>query len=316
MDSDAQTRQGDARSVFHRDWWLNAVAPNGWRRIGVSDEDALALVAVTTGRSWMPTLRAPPLTWNAGPGGAIPAFGDRLDRKAASALDALLQSLPDDHHILLPLAAPTEAAVTISAAGFAVHARVTYVLEADADRQVTKNKRRELRQARAEHEVRRHSAAEGLAIVDALTAQTFARQGLVRPYGRTQLDGLLRATEANGCLDVRVAYHAGEPHAAGVFVEDGDEVVYLLGGYGDAAGGSGPMALVLDTTIEDARARHRRFNFEGSMHPGIATFFRSLGGQPRPYFMIERGGRSAHRLARDVNRWGQHIAARWAERRK
>lgn len=316
MDAELDAPANEPRSVFHRAWWLDAVAPSGWRRLGHPGAEALSLVAVQTGSALTPTLRAPLLTWNVGPGGSVPAFGDRLDRAAAAALETLLGTLPKDHQIVLPVAAPAEALIAIHAAGFDAHARVTYLVEPHADRIVSKNKRREVRQARARVEVRQLELAEALRVVESLTSQTFARQQLARPYSAARLAAVLSAADRHGCLDVRAAYSDGAPVAAGVFIDDTDESVYLLGGYADAAGGSGPMGVVLDTKIEATRDAGRRFNFEGSMQPGIATFFRSLGGQPRPYFVIERGGRSVHRLVRDVNRWRRHVTEQLATLRR
>ena len=42
--------------------------------------------------------------------------------------------------------------------------------------------------------------------------------------------------------------------------------------------------------IQFAATVSMEFDFEGSMIPGIESFFRGFGGNPRTYFRVYRGG--------------------------
>ena len=74
-----------------------------------------------------------------------------------------------------------------------------------------------------------------------------------------------------------VAYHAGTAY-------------YIAGGQDRTPEGEDAMALLLDRLIVWSReAGCHTFDFEGSMQPGIAFFFRSFGAVPHPYLRLQAG---------------------------
>ena len=68
---------------------------------------------------------------------------------------------------------------------------------------------------------------------------------------------------------------------------DATTAYYLLGGRNET-GGASAHAYLLDDAVSHAVAHERKFDFEGSMHPGIANFFQSFGAKPAPYIRIRK----------------------------
>lgn len=73
-------------------------------------------------------------------------------------------------------------------------------------------------------------------------------------------------------------------------VFDKEEMLYLYGGYDEAFNDSGAMPLLFWSALQSAHQKGVRFNFEGSMLPGVERFFRSFGGELAPVFTIEKLG--------------------------
>jgi hypothetical protein len=63
---------------------------------------------------------------------------------------------------------------------------------------------------------------------------------------------------------------------------------YLMGGRLTGEGAASAHALLLDAAIREALSANRHFDFEGSMHPGIANFFQSFGAHPVAYHHIRQ----------------------------
>jgi len=68
--------------------------------------------------------------------------------------------------------------------------------------------------------------------------------------------------------------------AAAYFLYDRHTTYYMGGGH---VGGTNPMYKLLWEGIKDSLEHRRAFDFEGSMIPGIAQFFRGFGGEQTDY---------------------------------
>jgi hypothetical protein len=89
--------------------------------------------------------------------------------------------------------------------------------------------------------------------------------------------GMLTIAKANGQI------------IAGVLTAwDSRTSYYLAGGRIADDHGASAHALLLDNAIHAAIKRDTLFDFEGSMHPGIANFFQSFGAVPQSYWNIRR----------------------------
>ena len=74
--------------------------------------------------------------------------------------------------------------------------------------------------------------------------------------------------------------------AAGFFVWDRDTMYYLASGYYDSDKKGDAMSLLLWEGILLAKEKNLTFDFEGSMVPGIAEFFRSFGSEASTYYQV------------------------------
>jgi len=81
-----------------------------------------------------------------------------------------------------------------------------------------------------------------------------------------------------------------EPVAGAFVAHHADTAYYIAGGQARTPEGEDAMALLLDRLITWSReAGCHTFDFEGSMQPGIAFFFRSFGAVPHPYLRLQAG---------------------------
>lgn len=69
---------------------------------------------------------------------------------------------------------------------------------------------------------------------------------------------------------------------------DSHSAYYLAGGRTGDDQGASAHSLLLDHAVEAAQSRGIAFDFEGSMHPGIANFFQSFGGVPVSYWQLRK----------------------------
>ena len=97
---------------------------------------------------------------------------------------------------------------------------------------------------------------------------------------------------------------AGQLHAAAFVVWQDQSAYYIAGGGNTALRNSGAHSLVLWEAIRYVAEFADRFDFEGSMLPGVERFFREFGARQIPYFTITKGKLSLLDRARiKLNRW-------------
>ncbi|MEZ5244096.1 MAG: GNAT family N-acetyltransferase [Acidimicrobiales bacterium] len=286
------------RPIFHEPWWLDAVAPRSWAEVTVEvDGQARAVLPYSTRRigPGIVVLGAPPLTPYLGPltdpGDGKPATRLKRDRELQAALveqlprhDVYKTTLPLDHRNWPVLAEH----------GFVGTPRVTYVLDALDDVEQVWNgfgdsTRRAVRKAEKRLAVR---TDPGVASLLPMAAATFERQALGLPYSP---DVLERAAEAAIGRDRgRVLTAVDEDdmvHASMLVVWDDDRAYYLVGGADPTRRESAGLSLLMWEAIKMSAAHTRRFDFEGSMVPGVERFFRGFGGTQYTYLGAMRFSR-------------------------
>lgn len=134
---------------------------------------------------------------------------------------------------------------------------------------------------------------------------TYSARGGKPPYSDERLTRLLENWRRTECLYMKCAADdAGQTHAVAAIVYDERDAHLLLNGSDPQLRRSGANTLLIDHMIEFASTRCRRFDFEGSMHPRIAAFYRGFGGTLTPYFQISR---------RNLATWGYHLLIRGAK---
>lgn len=97
-------------------------------------------------------------------------------------------------------------------------------------------------------------------------------------------------TRRQGALLLLLSPHTDEPVAGAFVAHHAGTAYYIAGGQERTPEGEDAMALLLDRLITWSRETGcHTFDFEGSMQPGIAFFFRSFGAVPHPYLRLQAG---------------------------
>jgi len=313
LDLDAYRAFCDTRSdipLFHQPWWLDAASPGAWTGLVVTDgEDRTGIWPLTTVRRGPFNLIGNSLmTPYLGPALFLP---DNLTavRRADAAFGlahALVSALPRAHQWRVAMTpATTVEAGLFSSAGFAVSARQTYWLRLGETPLKTVL-------ARAHTNIRRalrRAADAGLVIAEESTAvdhiyallqRTVSRRGARLPYAEADLRRLCSAslTRGRGRL-ITARNRAGALLGAQWTVWDATTAYNLLNARVD-----GPDAAFVPTAMLWASITHahtfglRTYDFEGSMIPGVETFFRSFGGEKTMYFTLFKTPSRALRMLR------------------
>ncbi len=145
--------------------------------------------------------------------------------------------------------------------------------------------RTDLRKAEARTQV---SQEEEPAIVFELNSRSFARKQRAQPYSREvflQLHNALRERGQARCLIAREP-HTQTPQAGLYLAFDNREAAVVLAGFDPAHRAARAMTALYWEAIRFCSEKGLQLDFEGSMHPGIESFFRAFGGDLTPYFRV------------------------------
>ena len=297
--------------IFSMDWWLDVVCgPDRWDAL-IVENNGQVKVAMPLYRPVSSIISMPPFTQTMGPW-----FPDSADTKYTTRLgqrQALSQSLIErltPYRIFLQ---NFHYAITdwlpFYWAGYKQTTRYTYLLEGihEPDRlweQMSANIRRNIQKARDKHRLTIHKGIPVEAFLQ-VQAQTFARQGLRLKQDVNVLRRLIEISRERQQGDLWGAYDAtGQLHAAAFVVWQAQSAYYIAGGGDPALRGSGAHSLIMWEAIRYVSTFTDRFDFEGSMLPGVERFFREFGARQTPYFTITKGKLSLWDRARiKLNRW-------------
>ncbi len=121
---------------------------------------------------------------------------------------------------------------------------------------------------------------------------SFERQGLRVPFSFTLLEHLDQTLAMQKRREIfwAIDRNTGAPHAAAYVIWDKHSAYYLLAGEDPTLRSSGAGILLaweaMCFALEELRVP--TFDFLGSMIPAIERVRRQLGGQPQPYFRIQK----------------------------
>lgn len=274
-----------ATGLYTSPWWLDLTCgPTGWTALLDTDPDnrrSVGLPVACQRISGMDAWVTPPLTqW-------VDMIGDPVSPKVFS--DALLNRIPR-----LPIFDLQVSGIPVGA--FAAHRvravlRYSYILPLEEGIQSARagyneGLRRNLREAAAAYAIARSEDAD---LLVKLVRRSLLRQRTgIPPWVEGVLPRVFRGLLAENRGDCLVA-RAGEQVLAAVLVAwDAKTTYYLAGGRADHPGSASAHALLLDAAVAEAATRGTAFDFEGSMHPGIANFFQSFGATPDPFLRLTR----------------------------
>ncbi len=274
--------------VFRQPWWLDAVCRDGTWGVCVTEKDGIitgALPYFRTKRWGISIITLPPLTPHTGV-----QFADSGREEALSVIRSLVRQLPRATVVRLYHPPGFKMLAPFEQRGFRTMERYTYQLDLTApepERLFNTNLRRKLKRARQTGLVCQES--DDPDIVFSLNAMSLRRQGVRARYDRELFRRLDEAIQMHAGRKIFITYDTeGTPLAGGYYVQEDRRVVYYLtGGHN---GHPTAMSLVMATALEYYQGRAGLFDFEGSMVPGIARFFRSFGGQPVAYYATVKYG--------------------------
>lgn len=272
--------------IFSQDWWLDAVCgKDKWNVVGIkncSDYSAL-LPYYQTKKMIFSILKQPILTpvlspWFHKSSEEMPLFHQLID--SLSFADSLYLHFPYSR----------DAIRGIEKNDCMVSERITYIIdspdEASAWKQLEGNTRRLIQKAMQTLEVRESS---DLSLFYEVLHKSFARKDMEVPYTYAQLKTLDDVCTEKGCRKILFSTDPeGNIHSTMYMVWDQTKLYYLLGGIDPDYRKSGGQSLLIWEGIKEALSTGKIFDFEGSMVPSIASFFKSFGSVPAPYAVIHK----------------------------
>lgn len=305
-------QQESSIPLFARDWWLDVTCgPNRWDAL-VIEKNGQVKVAMPLYKPIGGIISMPPFTQTMGPwfapDSADTKYTTRLGQRQALCQSLIEQLTPyrvflqNFHHAITDW-------LPFYWAGYTQTTRYTYLLEGIHEpdhlwEQMSANIRRNIQKARDKHQL---TIRKGIPIEAFLQvqAQTFVRQGLRLKQDVNVLRRLIEVSQERQQGDLWGAYDAdGQLHAAAFVVWQAQSAYYIAGGGNPALRDSGAHSLVLWEAIRYVAAFTDRFDFEGSMLPGVERFFREFGARQTPYFTITKGKLSLwDRIRIKMNRW-------------
>lgn len=115
----------------------------------------------------------------------------------------------------------------------------------------------------------------------------FQRRSIPVPYSKVLLQQVSEALLKRQSIKFYFAKNArtDEPEAA-IFLAFDQNYAYLLATGRKLHSHSGAVPLLIWQALKDLKHAKRQFDFEGSVMPGVEQFFRSFGGQMRPYYRV------------------------------
>lgn len=279
-------KENEGIPFFSKDWWLDHVCgPDAWGVSGLQERGSyLALLPYYQIKKLSFTiLRQPCLTQIISPWFKEPNEGSRILPQLVETL-----SFADSLHLHIPMNRKEIDSLTFH--GYELSERVTYLIDAksaeDAHKRLDGNTRRLIQKAEKSLIVRDDL---GFNVFYELLRKTFTRKNMDVPHNPSFLSRLDELCSGKNCKKILFSVDPhGNVHSAMYIVWDSNKVYYLMGGIDQAHKKSGGQSLLVWEAAKFALSQGKIFDFEGSMVPSIATFFRSFGSTPIKYAVVHK----------------------------
>lgn len=294
------------KSIFHEDWWLDALAPGRWREVTChrGGRIAGALRFVERSEAGMKICEMPQITRVLGP--VVTTDTSRAEARNRSnhaVITELLEQIARHDHVEMTLDAGFADLAPFLHAGYAVSIQPTLILDcsqpADGLWAGLRDKvRNAIRRAR-----------------ECLTVSEIDDVGLFVSYYKNNLAGedpyfdlslltsvLATARARRQCKIVAAADDRGVTHAMTVFIWDNEYVYYFLSSREREVAHFGAVSLLLWTGIELAQSRGLCFDFDGGIvKDSRYKFLISFGGMLASRFDVVRST-SLYRVQKTMRR--------------
>ncbi|MDZ4747276.1 MAG: GNAT family N-acetyltransferase [Saprospiraceae bacterium] len=271
--------------LYTAPWWLDATCGHGgWGAIVRRDIQGLPVAALPyhhTRIRGLSALVTPPFTqWISLLGGGEPHVQLSL---------ALMAELPKSS--ILDLSLRPDTFFRIPESAFPITLKYSFVIapgvnNEDHRKGYNEGLRRNIRQAEKQYVV---ETSEDIAGFLSLCRQSYEQRKMKPPpWLDTVVPRVHSALSSHHCGTLTLATSNGKPIAGVLTAWDHSTTYYLAGGRTADEQGASAHALLLDHAIRVSHDRGTVFDFEGSMHPGIANFFQSFGAVPAAYWHIRK----------------------------
>jgi hypothetical protein len=270
--------------LYTSPWWLDATCgSDGWDAVIHHNADLpfAGLAYSTTSIRGLSSIITPPLTqWVAIIAG---------EKVSPAIFEDLLSKIPAVS--IFDLTLKTAEGLHMQDNRFPVDLKYSYVLPYSEEGIEIRNSyneglRRNLRQSENVYAI---DSSEDVPIFLELCRRSYQQQKMnPPPWLEIVLPRVFNGLVSNHCGTLLLATFQGKIIAGILTAWDEHFTYYLAGGRADGDHGASAHALLLDHAITLAQRRHTSFDFEGSMHPGIANFFQSFGANPTPYWHLKK----------------------------
>ena len=102
------------------------------------------------------------------------------------------------------------------------------------------------------------------------------------------LEKLVDAAHSRGLINKFGVKFDGQLEAGAIFIRSNHEYIFLFSATGERAKESGSMAFIIDHFIRSRAGEKKVLDFEGSMDPGLARFYKSFGSDEVVYLQIRK----------------------------
>ncbi|MEX2308347.1 MAG: GNAT family N-acetyltransferase [Pirellulales bacterium] len=286
--------------LYCKTWWLEATAPGRWEvlvlRIGDDIKAAWPLVYNARGNIGMP-----PLTQKLGvifaPSTARYAkqLGDEI-----AVCDQFLDHISPEIGVNQQFHEAFYNWLAFMWRGFSQTTKYTYIFDdlenvADYMSRMTNDCRQRINKSVKELSV---CETDDLQLMYDINSLTFERQGVKCPYSLELVQRVHDACRSQAGARIIIAKDgAGNIHACDYMVYDRRCAVSIIQGADPRFRKGGAQRLLDWDSINFAATVSAKFDFEGSVMPGVEPYNRGFGARQTPYFVLRRPRRWKSRLA-------------------
>jgi hypothetical protein len=105
---------------------------------------------------------------------------------------------------------------------------------------------------------------------------------------------LVDTAHSKGLINKSGIMFGGKLEAGAVFLRSNHEYIFLFSATGEQAKESGAMPFIIDHFIRSRAGENKVLDFEGSMDPGLARFYKSFGSDEVVYLQIRKNNLPLH----------------------
>jgi hypothetical protein len=102
------------------------------------------------------------------------------------------------------------------------------------------------------------------------------------------LEKLIETAHNKGLISKYAIRFNGALEAGAIFLKSNHEYVFLFSATGEGAKETGAMSFLVDHFIKSRAGEKKLLDFEGSMDPGLARFYKSFGSDEVVYLQIRK----------------------------